>query len=58
MENLKVKLIGEGIEPALTISDLLISFDPVLPNSKLEKSFTIKNPCPFPVEFSVANYDE
>ncbi|XP_018395305.1 PREDICTED: hydrocephalus-inducing protein homolog [Cyphomyrmex costatus] len=52
LETQVITLIGNGIEYKLRISDLDISFPPtVLFTEVLEKTFTIKNICNYPVEF-------
>lgn len=52
-------LEGHGLPPVLKITETNITFQPTLPYvHNCFKSFTIENPCSFPIEYFFSDFDE
>lgn len=50
---------GRGVEPKLEFNPSLATFGPTLPHGPgVEQVVTVRNPCPFPIEFYSLNFDE
>ncbi|XP_074644164.1 hydrocephalus-inducing protein homolog [Tubulanus polymorphus] len=49
---------GQGLEPRLDFDRNLVHFGPILPHSVGdEQDITVRNPCPFPIEFYNLEFD-
>ncbi|XP_041376326.1 hydrocephalus-inducing protein-like isoform X3 [Gigantopelta aegis] len=58
-EQIVLTCYGQGQEPRLHFAEHSLVFTPVLPNSGgNEKEITVRNPCPFPVEFYSVELDK
>ena len=50
---------GRGVEAKLEFDPSLATFGPSLPHGPgVEQIVTVRNPCPFPIEFYSLNFDE
>lgn len=58
-EEFPVLLNGDGVKPWLKINEQNLEFVPSLPYSNESvQCFTIENPCSFPIELFLSEFDE